>query len=267
MRRDVEGGKEFTMPALMRDIKAGPARGTKSAQTQETLVESLLPLVRQVVNRLAFFLPTYIVREELVGAGVLGLMDAVKRYDAAKGSSLNTYCSLRIRGAILDELRQLDWVPRSVHQDARKLAQTQEKLGQILGREASEEELRAELKLSDKEYQNLLERVKPVTFFSLHEPAYGQDDPDAVLNEEILADRQTLNAAEQMLRLEDRDLILASLRRLPKAQAQVLVLYYIEDLQLKEIAQILQLTESRISQIHTLAIVRLRAMFDRERLR
>jgi len=238
-----------------------------AVSAQETLTESLLPLVRQVVNRLAIFLPSYVAREELVGAGVLGLMDAVKRYDATKGSSLNTYCSLRIRGAILDELRRLDWVPRSVHHDARKLAQVQERLAQLFGREATPEEIKDDLKLGDSEYQTLLDRVKPIAFFSLHEPAYGSDDSDAVLNEEIVADQRTLDASAEILRQEDRELLLASLRRLPKAQAQVLVLYYIEDLQLKEIAEILQLTESRISQIHTLAIVRLRALFERERLR
>lgn len=259
------------MPTLIPEKRAKSISGrrpveTKSRLSHEKQIESLLPLVRQVANRLAVFLPTYISRDELISAGVFGLMDAVKRFDPKKGSSLNTYCSLRIRGAILDELRRLDWVPRTVHHDAKKLAQAHERLAQVLGREASEDEVKAELNLSDGEYQRLIDRVKPVAFFSLHEPAYGSDE-DAVLNEEIVADSHMLNASQQMLLQEDRDILLTSLRSLPKTQAQVLVLYYIEDLQLKEIAEILQLTESRISQIHTLAIVRLRTIFERERQR
>ncbi len=249
-------------------IKNEELRNVVSSQREkEILIESLLPLVKQVVNRMSQFLPSQFTREELMSAGTLGLLDAVKRYDHRKGSSLNTYCSLRIRGAVLDELRRLNWLPRSVHRDARKLAQIQDQLAQALGREATTHEIQRELKMGDKKFLAFLNKVKPVTFFSLQEPAFNVDGSNSVLNEEILPDDDAKSASEEMLQQEDRQLLVTCLNKLSKSQTQVLVLYYIEDLRLKEIADILHLTESRVSQIHTLAMNRLRTIFQRERAR
>src|SRR5664279_134013 len=108
---------------------------TQSASNREQTIESMLPLVKHIVSRMAIYLPPHISRDDLSSAGVVGLIDAVDRFSDDKECSLKTYCSIRIRGAILDELRRLDWVPRSVHRDARRLSEIQEVLAQELGRE------------------------------------------------------------------------------------------------------------------------------------
>jgi RNA polymerase sigma factor for flagellar operon FliA len=243
------------------------AKKTASELKREQTIEMMLPLVRHVVARMALFLPPHVSKDDLLGAGVVGLIDAVDRFDETKGCSLKTYCALRIRGSILDELRRLDWVPRSIHRDARHLMEVQEILAQKLGREPLEEELREELKMSSEEFHSFLDRVKPASCFSLQEPAFNGDEADPLLHEEVLADPTSIDAANSMLKEEDKEILREQLQQLPLVQAQVLTLYYLEDLRLKEIAEILDLTESRVSQIHTLAINRLRSAFTRRQRR
>lgn len=258
------------MPALLQKVKSAVHQTPRQFQQKtdrEELIESMLPLVKHVVARMSMYLPSHVHKDELSSAGILGLIDAVDRYDAKKGSGLKAYCAVRIKGAILDELRRLDWVPRSVHRDAKRLAEAQDRAGQRLGREATTEEVRAELGVSVKQFNHLLERVKPTTFFSLQEPAFGSDEPDAVLQEEVVADSNAMDASEHLLRQEDRDLLRDVLSRMPVAHQQVLTLYYMEGLRLKEIADVMKLTESRVSQIHTLAMSRLQVSFQRERVK
>lgn len=240
-------------------------RSRNSASEREQAIESMLPLVKHIVARLAIYLPPHISRDDLASAGIVGLIDAVDRYSDDKGCSLKTYCSIRIRGAILDELRRLDWVPRSVHRDARRLSETQEILAQELGREPDDEEIRERMGLDNEEWEELLERVKPLSYFSLQEAASQGDDVNPLLHEEILADPRAHDAVTSLLQEEDKTILRSQLQELPPQQLQVLTLYYMEDLRLKEIAEILNLTESRVSQIHTLAINRLRAAFLRKR--
>jgi RNA polymerase sigma factor FliA len=238
---------------------------TRTASEREQAIEAMLPLVKHIVSRLAIYLPPHISRDDLASAGVVGLIDAVDRYSDDKGCSLKTYCSIRIRGAILDELRRLDWVPRSVHRDARRLSETQEILAQRLGREPLDHEVREHMGLDSEEWEELLERVKPLSYFSLQEAASQGDDSNPLLHEEVLADPRANDAITSLLKEEDKGILREQLQELPQQQLQVLTLYYMEDLRLKEIAEILNLTESRVSQIHTLAINRLRAAFMRKR--
>jgi RNA polymerase sigma factor for flagellar operon FliA len=237
-------------------------RGTKDLREEQIL--TLLPLVRHIAGRLNLFLPPHLSQEDLISAGVIGLIDAVDRFDASKGASLRTYCGLRIRGAILDELRRQGWAPRSVLKESRMLAETQHRLAQELGREPQEEELRKALNLSPEHFGNLLERTRPVLYFSLQEAVCSTDD-GALLHEDILADPSSPNALLHLLQAEDLHLVQKCLQSLPQQQLQVLTLYYLEDLRLKEIAEILGITESRVSQIHTLALTRLRTLFHKAR--
>lgn len=230
-------------------------------------VARMLPLVKHVAGRIALLLPPHITKEELISAGVLGLLDALHKFDSSKGSNLRSYCILRIRGAILDELRRLDWVPRSVHRDARRIASAQHNVAQKLGREPHDVEIAEEMGISVTQLHSMLDRVKPSSFLSLNDPVFGADDSDSLIQEEVLADSATPDAFQEMLRKEEREILLAQLKQLPEVQRQVLVLYYLEDLRLREIAEVLNLTESRISQIHTLAIARLRTALIRERAR
>lgn len=233
--------------------------------TRDQLIEQHLPLVRHIVGRMMMHLPSHVSADDLFSAGVIGLIQAVDRYNADRGANLKTYCTLRIRGAILDELRRQDWVPRSVHREARHLAEAQARLAQQLGREPSEDEIAEHLGMSGEDFRELVDRVKPVSFLSLQEPVLGGDGTDPLFKEETLADPNATDAVRELLGDEDRQILRQQLALLPKQQMQVLSLYYIEDLRLKEIAQILGLTESRVSQIHTLAISRLRTAFERAR--
>jgi len=229
------------------------------------LIQSMLPLVQHIVSRMGLFLPPHIAQDDLVSAGVIGLIDAVERYDPARGSSLKTFCSFRIRGEVLDELRRLDWVPRSVHRDARRLEQTQDAIAQRKGREPTEDELAAELGLTLPELNELLDRIRPATYFSLQEPAFDNEGGDSLSHEDIIADPTATSPFASLLNEEDKVILRRTMEKLPVQQLHVLTLYYMENLRLKEIAEILGITESRISQVHTLAISRLRSAFFKER--
>lgn len=234
-------------------------------ENRDSLIEQNLPLVRHIVGRMMMHLPSHVCADDLFSAGVMGLIQAVDRYNCDRGANLKTYCTLRIRGAILDELRRQDWVPRSVHREARKLQEVQSQLAQRLGREPSTEEVAKELAMPLEAFHELVDRVKPVSFISIQEPVLGGDSGDPLFKEETLADQNATDSLRELLGTEDRRILIEQLRLLPKQQMQVLSLYYIEDLRLKEIAEIMGLTESRVSQIHTLAISRLRSAFERAR--
>lgn len=241
-----------------------PAGGARAKALREEQILTMLPFVRHITGRLHFFLPPHLSQEDLISAGVIGLIGAIDRFDPSKGASLRTYCSLRIRGAILDELRRQGWAPRSVLKDSKVLAETQHRLAQELGREPEEGELRKALNLSAEDFASLLERTRPALHFSLQEALCSTDD-GTLLHEDILADPSSPNALLHLLQAEDLHLVQKCLQRLPEQQLQVLTLYYLEDLRLKEIAEILGITESRVSQIHTLALTRLRTLFHKAR--
>jgi len=226
--------------------------------TRDETISSLLYLVQHIAGRLVAKLPAHVAKEDLISAGVVGLIDAVDRYDASKGCSLKTYSSLRIRGAMVDELRNQDWVPRTVHRDEKIYDQAAEKLGQKLGREATTEEIRAELKMTPAAFEQFQERTQSITSFSLNESC-SDEDGNSIDRGEIMPNLATPTAFDEILREEDRLLLHEELNRLPKNEKLVLCLYYMEDLRLKEIAQILEVSESRVSQIHTEALRRLTA--------
>jgi RNA polymerase sigma factor for flagellar operon FliA len=234
-----------------------PALTVVTMDREET-IQSLLYLVQHIAGRLVAKLPSHVAKEDLISAGVVGLIDAVDRYDATKGCSLKTYSSLRIRGAMVDELRSQDWVPRTVHRDEKIYEAAADKLGQKFGREASPEEIRIELGMTPQAFEQFSERTQSIVSFSLNE-ACSDEDGNSIDRSEILANLSTPTAFDEILRAEDRALLHEELNRLPKNEKLVLCLYYIEDLRLKEIAQILSVSESRVSQIHTEALRRLTA--------
>ncbi len=243
------------------------ASPSSSDEERSRRIEDLLPLVRHIVGRMAMHLPPHLSKDDMIGAGVVGLMEAVDRYDEGRGCSLKTFCSLRIRGAILDELRRHDWVPRSVHRDARQLRQVHDLLAQQMGREPTEEELRQEMGLDPEEFGSFLDRVRPIRYVSMQEAVGGAHNHESLSHEEVVADVRAHDGCHLLLEEEDREILRHQIKALPSQQLQVLTLYYMEELRLREIAEILKLTESRVSQIHTLAISRLRAAFERARRR
>ena len=232
---------------------------------RDGLIESMLPLVRHIVSRMGVFLPPYLSSDDLISAGVVGLIQAVDRYDPVRGASIRTFCAIRIRGAILDELRRVAGVPRSVFREARALAEVQEDLAQKLGREPTEIELARGMGMKQEQFESLLDRIRPASCFSLDEDAHDGDETHYLLNGDVLADPTALDASDTSLKEEELAIVKEQLDKLPQIQRQVLSLYYIEDLRLKEIAQVLGVTEGRVSQIHTLAISRLRRAIGRIR--
>jgi RNA polymerase sigma factor for flagellar operon FliA len=232
------------------------------ASTENALVERYIPLVRSVLGRLAMNLPDHVAQDDLHSAGLFGLLQALRKYDPACGTSFETYARLRIRGAMLDELRRMDWVPRSVHQKARRIQETLGQLEQQLGRLPTDAEVARALKLSPTQYTELLNEVRPATFVCL-DAVCDSEDSEASSFCEVVADPSEEGPMEHASRNELKQLILQRLKQLPLAQRKVLALYYGEDLHLREIAQAFGLTASRICQIHSQAILAIRAYLQR----
>jgi RNA polymerase sigma factor FliA len=246
---------------LQQEWLAESALQAPPADRDET-IRSLLYLVQHIAGRLVAKLPAHVAKDDLISAGVVGLIDAVDRYDCTKGCSLKTYASLRIRGAMVDELRSQDWVPRTVHRDEKIYENAAEKLGQKFGREASPEEIRIELGMTPQAFELFSERTQSIVSFSLNE-ACSDEDGNSIDRGEIMPNLATPTAFDEILREEDRTILHEELNRLPKNEKLVLCLYYMEDLRLKEIAAILEVSESRVSQIHTEALRRLTAAMQK----
>jgi RNA polymerase sigma factor for flagellar operon FliA len=240
-----------------------PYLQTADPALENALVEQYLPLVRTVVGRVAMSLPAHVSDEDLNSAGLIGLLQAIRNFDSKRGASFETFARFRIRGAVLDELRRLDWVPRLVHEKARKIQDALGELEQRLGQPPDEEQVAAELDLTPAEYRHWLEEVRPVAFVCLDATARA-GAPDVPSQHESISDDSQENPSESASRTELKELIALRIRQLPVIQRKVLALYYFEDLRLREIAEAFGLTESRISQIHSQAILSIRSFIERQ---
>jgi len=238
--------KTNTLWPASRHLRPGSA-------TEAELVEKHIPLVRAVAARVAMTLPPHVDGEDLYSAGLGGLLNAIRQYDPTAGTAFETYARLRIRGAILDELRRMDWVPRSVHTKTRKVQAVMQQLEQSKGRAATEGEVAKSLKISLSEYQAWLEEIRPATFVCL-DAAFHSEFDDSLSQYESLPDQRQENPLDGAFRREVARLITERLQQLPEMQRKVLALYYFEDMRLREIAEAFGLTESRICQIHAQAI-------------
>ncbi len=225
---------------------------------ESEMVEKYVPLVRNVVGRLAMTLPPHVDHEELFSAGLTGLLNAVRNYNPSAGTSFETYARLRIRGAILDELRRMDWVPRSVHTKARKVQKVMNEIEQKKGRPATEQEMAAALKLTLPDYRQWIEEIRPATFVCL-DAAFGNDFDDSGSQYDSMADQRQENPLDGTSRREVARVIGERLQELPEMQRKVLALYYFEDMRLREIAEAFGLTESRICQIHAQGILSIKS--------
>jgi RNA polymerase sigma factor FliA len=207
-------------------------------------------------------LPDHVDHDDLYSAGLVGLLQALRNYDPACNTSFEGYARVRIRGAMLDELRRMDWVPRTVHEKARRIQEAMAQLEQQLGRTPSETQMAKALKISVTEYNELLDEIRPAAFVCLDATSSSEGSESGNLYE-VVADPAENGPVEAVSRRELKRVILDRLKQLPEIQRKVLALYYGEDLHLREIAEVFGLTESRICQIHSQAILSIRSYLQR----
>lgn len=234
-------------------------RKTRNPEIRDYFVRQYAPLVKYVAGKVAIGMPNNVEFDDLVGFGVFGLFDAIEKYDPAKHVKFKTYAVTRIRGSIFDELRSIDWVPRSVRQKSREVEDTIRSLEARLGRAASDEEIAEELGMGVEEFQSLVLKISGTSVLSLNDVWYSGEEDDKISIVESIESPGSLNPDTIVERDEIKKVIVDAISELPDKEKKVLILYYYEDLTLKEIGHVLGVTESRISQLHTKAIMRLRS--------
>ena len=230
----------------------------KDPSIRDYFVKQYAPLVKYVAGKVAMGMPGSVEFDDLVGFGVFGLFDAIEKYDPSKAVKFKTYAVTRIRGAIFDELRSIDWVPRSVRQKTREVEDTVRDLEANLGRSANEDEIAKAMGMKLPDFQQLLLKISGTSILSINEVWYSGEDNDRISIAESIESPSSLNPDTIVEKDEIKRVIVEAINELPEKEKKVLVLYYYEDLTLKEIGQVLEVTESRISQLHTKAITRLR---------
>jgi len=223
---------------------------------KEQLIKSYLPLVKKVVHRLAGRLPAEVDIKEMLNSGIIGLVDALEKYDPKHETNFTTYAQFRIRGAILDSFRAQDWAPRSLRHKAHKLELAYQRLEQRLGRPAKDDEVAIELGVPVDEFQRVLGEVGGTVMFSFEELGFGHGEerfqPDDIMP------GNTPDPLHRLLGGERVSVVARALDRLPEKERLVISLYFYEELNLKEIGEILGVTESRASQIRSRALIRLK---------
>lgn len=243
------------IPAYGKQARPAPER---NPSPPDEAIRAHLPLVRRVVQRLAVRKPPQVELDELVSWGIEGLLDAFKKYDVSKQAAFATYAQFRIRGAILDRLRGMDWVSRSVRQKATLLEKTYRQLEGTLGRPATEEEAAEALGMTLPELHALLSEVGQMTLFSLEDLGVGPGQERIQL--EKLLEGEGSDPMHALLSRERVDLVGDAIRLLPEKERTVIALYYHEGITMKEVGAVLGLTESRVSQLHAQALLRLRGL-------
>lgn len=242
--------------ATQRSRQVAPAPDTQ----RELIIKEFAHVVKAMAYRLAYRLPAYMDAEDLVSVGIIGLMDAMDKYDPNREAKFKTYAEFRIRGAMLDEIRSMDWIPRSVHERVSLLQRTHTKLLNRLGRPPTDEEVAGEMKLSPAELDDFLVRSQGAVLLSLDD--FNLHEPDGPKILDILADRQHPDPLAMILNDRERSRVTDAIQQLPEKERLVLTLYYYEELTMKEIGRILKVTESRVCQIHTQAVLHLKGMLE-----
>lgn len=229
----------------------------KGQLDRNAMIKQYQPLVRRLAHHMMAKLPANVEVDDLIQVGLIGLSEALVRYEVAQGVQFETFATQRIRGAMLDELRGNDWMSRSSRKSQREIELALHRLEQRLGRAPLESEIAAELGMTLSDYQNLLGKVRGTQLVYLEDMARGNDEEDGFLDRHVAdSDADPLN----MLRDQRlRQALIAAIKNLPEREQFIMSMYYEQDMNLKEIASVLDVTESRICQLHSQSIARLRA--------
>lgn len=234
---------------------------------REKLIIQYINLTKYVVSRIRVNLPTSIATEDIAGYATEGLIDAIERYSPDKGTRFETYALMRIRGTIIDKIRSQDWVPRTTRKRFKDIQKTTLELQQALGRQPSVDEIAQKMDLPKEKIQNTIIEMENSNFVSIHEKRGGETSSEGV---EILDTIVDSNAKDPMAQMEEKDVkkeLSVALSRLPERERMILALYYHENLTLKEIGTTLQISESRVCQLHAQAIMKLKNLLSTNNLR
>ena len=229
-----------------------------TTENREKVIIQYSPMIKYVANRIAMRLPPHIEVDDLISVGVLGLMDAITKYDSSRGAKFKTYAEFRVRGAILDELRSMDWVPRSIRQKASKVDKVVQGLQAKLRRTPEDEEVAKEMGLSLDQFHETLNETKSIPIFSLEDLGIAKESGDQQSLLDCLAGKADADPQTQVRLVELKEIIAKAIDALPEKERLMVSLYYYEELTMKEIGAVLDITESRVSQIHSKAVYRLR---------
>ena len=243
----------------MKKVYSEPVAGMKIGTPEaDRLILEYAPLIKFIAQRIAIRLPPHIELDDLTSAGVMGLIDSITKFDPSKDTQFKTYAEIRIRGAILDELRALDWVPRSVRQRATELSQAYVIVEQRVGRAATDEEVSKEMGLSLEEFHKQMGNAKSAPLLSIEDLGGTGKDGEKRDIMEILAGSPDTDPQMLARVSEVREIIGRAIDQLPEKERLLVSLYYYEELTMKEIGEVLGITESRVSQLHTRAVMRLK---------
>ena len=234
-----------------------PSRKSRiSVQERNQIIVEYMPMIQCIAKKISTRLPAHIECDDLISNGVIGLMDAIEKYDPGRDNKFKTYAEFRVRGAILDALRAQDWIPRSIRDKSKKLKKVIQELELKLGRAPKDQEAASALSLSLEDYHSLVNQTRPVNILSIDETAiFSHLDRKFII--QLLENRESI--LNKLNRKSIKSLIVRAIGELPERQRMVLSLYYYEGFNLKKIGQILNVTESRISQLHAQAIERLKS--------
>ena len=263
-RKDArEGRKVGDNPALEDAWRR--YKKSRCQRSKELLILEYLPLVKYVAARLAIGLPPSVEIDDLIGSGTIGLLSAVERYDPSRDNKFSTYAIARIRGSMLDELRSMDWIPRSVRKKARRVEEAYARLENRLRRPAMDDEVAKELSVSVEEFLEILDEVRGTALVSLDDFMSPSDNGSTLRIHDTVEDHSRIDPGAALEVEKMRKVLEGALDALPERDKLVIILYYYEELTLKEIGESLGVSESRVSQIHTKAILRLRGRLRAER--
>ncbi len=232
---------------------------TKSLEQREEIIKKYLYLVKYVAGRVAIGLPPNVDFNDLVSYGILGLLDAINKYDVSQGNKFETYAVSRIRGSIMDELRKLDWAPRLLRKKAREIDRKCKELEEKYGRSATDDEVATALNISQAELNSVYSDLNSTTFLSLDEVWQNDDGNKPISRLQTVEDCLITNQFHYLQQAEVKAILAQAINQLPEKEKLVVVLYYYENLTLREIGEILDVSESRVCQIHTKVVTRMRA--------